>query len=404
MYQTISNIHSQVQFTREIEYFKSPPCYYNQLPTINCVYNTIDHKDDHYCDIWTDGSCIPNPGPGGGGIHFPQHPNLSTTWTASEETTINYCELKAIEIALDIFKSNQLFNIYNTCNIYTDSLFCFNIFKGESYPNYYLYYKDIINIIDQINYIQQNKCLINFIKVRSHTDIDNNDKADELAKQAAELAIEWKDNKSNNYNERISTLVDIHKSLTKWNKRLHQDQQKSYQRSIINHNNQESSFKTKENIFSQGLFNSNNKFIYNKQYFKEELKFLTKETIEIINKLRTEHINLNNYKYQFHDLESPLCDKCQVIENVSHILFDCNNYHHQRYKWYINLSQINQFFNNPVNRTSLNVLFPFRWQPTIDIKDPNYKTIYNNHMQQRFDIYESIITFIKDIKYFENQY
>ena len=217
------------------------------------------NNDDNIniCDIWTDGSCIPNPGPGGSGIHFPQHPDLSSTWTAPNETTINYCELKAIFIALNIFISNNLHQIYDCCNIFTDSLFCFNIFKGESYPKYYLYYEETIKIINQINKCQLHKCKINFIKVKSHTDIQNNDKADELAKKGAEQAILWKEDKFNNYNTNRSTLVDIHKSMTKWQHNIKQEQKRYYQQSIIKHNNDESSFKTKENLFSQGLSNEN---------------------------------------------------------------------------------------------------------------------------------------------------
>ena len=188
----------------------------------------------------------------------------------------------------------------------------------------------------------------------------------------------------------------------KWNDKLQKEQEIYYQQSINKYNNNDSSFKTKENIFATGLFNDTNKFIYNKQIFKEEIKFLSKETIEIINKLRTEHINLNNYRYQFHDEQSPLCTNCNTIENVSHYLFDCNKYQYQRHKWYIKLNQITNFFNNPQHRTAINVLFPIKWQPTIDPMDPIYKTIYKNQQQQRWDFYESIITFIKETKHFEN--
>ena len=136
--------------------------------------------------------------------------------------------------------------------------------------------------------------------------------------------------------------------------------------------------------------------------FKEEIKYLSKETIEIINKLRTEHININNYKYQFHEGKSPLCSLCHTIENVSHILFDCQKFVGQRHQWYIQLNQINPFFSNPQKRISINVLFPMRWQPKLDPMDPNYKSNYNIQMQQRFEIYESIIKFIKESKYFDN--
>ena len=403
MYNTMTNIHSQVNFNPKIEYFKSPPCYYYQLNKLICFDNINDYEEaklDNICDIWTDGSCIPNPGPGGSGIYFPSHSILSTKWTAPDETTINFCELKAIYIALNTFIEHHLYKQYEYCGIFTDSLFCFNIFKGDSYPQYYIYFEETIKIVKLINYIQHQQCNIVFTKVKSHTEIDNNDKADEIAKEAATEAVNWKTNKTHNYNQNRSTLVDIHKTLTKWQQQLLIKQRKYYQNTLIKHND-ESTFKTKENIFSKGLFNDNNKFIYDIQNFKNEIKYLTKETIEIINKLRTENINLNNYKYHYHGMESPLCTNCQTIENVTHLLFDCNKYMHQRHKWFIKLNRINKFYENPQNRTSINVLFPIRWQNKIDPKDPNYKELNKQLMYQRFDIYDSIVQFIKDINRFE---
>ena len=405
MYNTLTHIHSQVNFNPKIEYFKSPPCYYSQLPQLTCFDNINDFNEyngTNTCEIWTDGSCIPNPGPGGSGIYFPTNTALSTRWIAPEETTINFCELKAIHIALETFETNKLYKQYDTCCIFTDSLFCFNLFKSISYPKYYIYYELTIDIINLINIIQYHKCNIIFTKVKSHTDLENNDKADELAKSAAEEAINWKDNKYNNYNKNRSTLVDIHKTTHKWYKQLLITQKKHYYNILHNLNQRNSTFYTKENIFSKGLFDDNHNCIYNTQIFKEEIKHLTKDTIEIINKLRTEHININNYKYHYFGTDSPNCDHCNTIENVSHLLFDCHKYKHQRYKWFIKLTQLNKFFEYPQNRTSVNVLFPIRWQPKINPKDPNYKEINKKFMIERFDIYESITQYIKNINYFEN--
>ena len=59
---------------------------------------------------------------------------------------------------------------------------------------------------------------------------------------------------------------------------------------------------------------------------KNELKYLSKTECEIIMKLRTEYINLNNYKYYINNHKNGMCKHCNVSENVSHYLIDCTGF------------------------------------------------------------------------------
>ena len=79
-------------------------------------------------------------------------------------------------------------------------------------------------------------------------------------------------------------------------------------------------------------------YVNQSNYLMDEYKFLKSNESATINKLRTEHINLNNYtNYYFkkQNFKENLCKHCQVAttENVNHFLFECPTYQKQRNKW-----------------------------------------------------------------------
>ncbi|KAJ6608069.1 hypothetical protein B0H10DRAFT_1816647, partial [Mycena sp. CBHHK59/15] len=57
---------------------------------------------------------------------------------------------------------------------------------------------------------------------------------------------------------------------------------------------------------------------------------LSRLQCSILTQLRTTHIGLNAYLYQFHLAPSPDCVLCLVPEMVPHFLLSCPIYHHQR--------------------------------------------------------------------------
>ena len=51
-------------------------------------------SNNNSIDCWTDGSCMPNPGPGGSAVYFPNNLNWNESRAINHMTTINYCELE----------------------------------------------------------------------------------------------------------------------------------------------------------------------------------------------------------------------------------------------------------------------------------------------------------------------
>lgn len=89
-----------------------------------------------YVNIFTDGSCSGNPGPGGWSVVFDKcnrikqdiH-SLLILSGGEENTTNNRMELMAILKAIKIRASNSLFKDY-VFSIFSDSAYCINIIKS----------------------------------------------------------------------------------------------------------------------------------------------------------------------------------------------------------------------------------------------------------------------------------
>jgi hypothetical protein len=151
---------------------------------------------------------------------------------------------------------------------------------------------------------------------------------------------------------------------------------------------------------------------------KKELERLSIREAEILNKLRTEYINLNHYKYfRFNnEYENGNCIYCNVRETVSHYLIDCSgelnemalkfnplavNYNKERLKLQKQLQKLIIFFRYPENFTSENLLFPHIWIPQPQRKQKNWMELYEKNMNIKINIFKLIATYVRNTKRFE---
>lgn len=90
-------------------------------------FNIMDNKD-FSVEVWTDGGCWPNPGPGGWAFAFsPEECSHGT----EKNTTNNIMELTAISKAIDHCKST--FPRGTKFTIYSDSQYCVKGFNTWMY-------------------------------------------------------------------------------------------------------------------------------------------------------------------------------------------------------------------------------------------------------------------------------
>ena len=129
---------------------------------------------------------------------------------------------------------------------------------------------------------------------------------------------------------------------------------------------------------------------------------------EIINKLRTEYINLNNYKKFYFNESNGTCNNCKCKESVKHYLLDCEgnnniNYKYIRFKLWKDLRKLHSKFRYENNRTVENLLFPHIWilDPRKDCNEYWFKLQYNE--QLRVKILKRICLFVLESKRFEKE-
>ena len=119
--------------------------------------------------IYTDGSCIPNPGKGGWGYIavFPTHDIYNSG--QEEYSTNNIMEMKAVIEAL------KYFNEYNKFHIYSDSLYVINCAKGVWQK------KKNTELWKQYDKYSKGKTII-FTWVKGHSGDRYNELVDQLAR------------------------------------------------------------------------------------------------------------------------------------------------------------------------------------------------------------------------------
>jgi ribonuclease HI len=133
--------------------------------------------------VYTDGSQVKGNNTLGAGVVNPRKEHITKVEIKSqkERHTIDRAELAAITTALRTENTEE--HLY----ILTDSSFCINTIRNytidpASYNNHL--HKDLLNLTDQLLRARDAKNLKTHIgKVKSHTDIESNEAADEVARQ-----------------------------------------------------------------------------------------------------------------------------------------------------------------------------------------------------------------------------
>lgn len=132
-------------------------------------------------DIYTDGACSGNPGPGGWAAIVVDHDseNITQTFVGSDEfTTNNRMELSAVLVAL------------NTCtigdiNIYSDSAYVVNAFNQDWITKWKK--KDFVGVANSemwrylCELVDTHKGVVKFHKVKGHAGNKYNEMADKEA-------------------------------------------------------------------------------------------------------------------------------------------------------------------------------------------------------------------------------
>jgi hypothetical protein len=175
----------------------------------------------------------------------------------------------------------------------------------------------------------------------------------------------------------------------------------------LNEKNEFNNTNNFDRIWKQ-IENNNNKI------FMIDKKFLNYNETAIICRLRSEHIELNEYLYRFNQYNHERCEKCNgnKIENIQHFLLECSNYNSIRNVMFEEIKKESIIFiGNP--DTNINYheimayLYPHLYQDNIyDIISINerihiYKCVYkyiikterfknNNNNNLKYNIYQNM--------------
>ena len=405
---------------------RPPPVYYETYPNNIMINPGKKEEQKSSYDFYTDGSCLPNPGPGGAGFYSDNFIISSKMYVIDHDTTINYCELYGIKMVISsflrylVFCNNNGINKKGTeINIFTDSQFVCDIMSKNGFPRLDYYYKLLQSIFVLCNELDRNDIIINIIKIDGHSGISGNVNADLLAKEAANWArmSKYGQAKVVRYNMNKNPVnVDIAKDLIKLRlkRRKERKQEWMYCKNNSVKSNMSNRFKG-EGLLEKSIID-NNYYVRNRNNFiKNELKYLKKHECEIIMKLRTEYINLNNYLFYIGKHNDGTCDGCDTIESVSHFLIDCpgytdeiqmsynrNNRNYDGYRKNLRkkLRKIDVFFKQSENFNAVNILFPHTWQLKPRKKDENYNEILEKNTKKRISILKAVVKFTIDTRRF----
>jgi ribonuclease HI len=149
---------------------------------------TLPPDPDKLVEIWTDGGCKPNPGPGGWAAIMKFREVVKEFSGAEETTTNNRMELTAVASALEALK--------RPCDvvIHTDSQYVKNGItrwsEGWVRKNWRSSTGDPVANIDLWQRIlaAQREHRVNWLWVRGHSGHDMNERADRLATEARRAA------------------------------------------------------------------------------------------------------------------------------------------------------------------------------------------------------------------------
>lgn len=143
-------------------------------------------KDTAY--FYTDGSCWPNPGPGGWGVVCLYQGNTDLKFGGSPDETNNSMELEAITVALTMASETQPPKVV----IYSDSQYCINVatkwWKGWKRKGWITSSGKEVSNLEKIQALVavleelKKTCDVSFVWVKGHSGDAKNEAADKLAR------------------------------------------------------------------------------------------------------------------------------------------------------------------------------------------------------------------------------
>ena len=145
-------------------------------------------------EVWTDGACSRNPGPGGYAAICKFNENYITVQGTERESTNQRMEILGVIEGLD--KAYNSFDNFNKIIIYSDSAYVCNCMLQKWYLNWRknrwknskkepVANKELWETLLLIKEnIESKNIVIEFIKVKGHSDNKMNEKVDKLAVEA----------------------------------------------------------------------------------------------------------------------------------------------------------------------------------------------------------------------------
>ena len=136
---------------------------------------------------------------------------------------------------------------------------------------------------------------------------------------------------------------------------------------------------------------------------KHELKLLKGNEIEIISKLRSEHISLRGYCKHILNHTSGECLECLVTETVKHYICECMVFDKQRSEMRKELAKLDLQFNEEEFFNIQNILFPHLWVMLPDPEDEDYKELWKEATRKRAAALRIVSKFVISSQRFYNQ-
>lgn len=135
-----------------------------------------------HVEIYTDGACSHNPGPGGWAAVLLYREHVKELSGGAEATTNNRMELTAVIEALRALKSPC------RVTVYSDSAYIVNCFQQKWYVNWEKkgFKKNADLWRELLALVRQHE--VQFVKVKGHSDVRWNNRCDELARAAVPLS------------------------------------------------------------------------------------------------------------------------------------------------------------------------------------------------------------------------
>ncbi|MEW8548209.1 MAG: reverse transcriptase domain-containing protein [Candidatus Thiodiazotropha sp.] len=299
----ITKVEPEFSYMEHLQPTKHTPEYWNNLGSSKTrstvqeeeakqlIEGIITENGNNVVYAFTDGSCRGNPGPCGAGacIFLPSQEQIELKQPVSKRASILLGELIAIKMALEFINREAKKRSLEEAVLFSDSQSAVGILSLGWENKSHL--AVIAEIKETLSNLLSQKIHVELKWTPGHANIQGNEVADRLAKEAAQEAEGMPDV------TKVITVGDIKKAVQescyfKWQERW------------------------EAGSTGRHLFELKPLVSQSSQHAKSIA------TQRIISQLRTGYGYLNEYQYKLGLKDSPLCE-CGEIESVKHYLEDC---------------------------------------------------------------------------------